>query len=110
MKGDAPYWYDFNEFNLDGIYISLGTHAQQGTTFTTQTMLYLYIFHGCFTYLERSIFFLVGAVTCYYKEIDSRILLRLFFMKRDFYGQENPERYVTAMVGIFQFVTKRYIW
>ena len=35
---------------------------------------------------------------------------RLFFTKREFYGQENLEHYVTPMVGVFQFVTKRYIW
>ena len=27
------------------------------------------------------------------------------FQKRDFYGQENPECYVTSIVGAFQFVT-----
>ena len=32
------------------------------------------------------------------------------FTKRDFYRLKNPERYVTPMVGEFQFVTKRYIW
>ena len=34
----------------------------------------------------------------------------LFFITRDFYGQKNPERYVTPMVDTFQFATKRYIW
>ena len=35
---------------------------------------------------------------------------RLFFTKGDFNGQENSKRYVTHMIGIFWFVTKRYIW
>ena len=35
---------------------------------------------------------------------------RQFFTKQDFYGQKDLERYVTPMVGAFQFVTKRYIW
>ena len=35
---------------------------------------------------------------------------RLIFMKEDYCGQENLERYVTLMVGAFQFVIKRYIW
>ena len=35
---------------------------------------------------------------------------RLFFKTRDFYGQKNLGRYVTPMVGAFQYATKRYIW
>ena len=35
---------------------------------------------------------------------------RLIFMKEDYCGQENLERYVTLMVGACQFVTKCYIW
>ena len=33
----------------------------------------------------------------------------MFFKKRDFYGPDNLERYVTPMVGASQFVTKRYM-
>ena len=31
---------------------------------------------------------------------------RVDFMVQEYYGQENSERYVTPMVGAFQFVTQ----
>ena len=40
IEGVTLYWYDFDEFNLDGTAISPETHAQQGI-----------IFHALFTYI-----------------------------------------------------------
>ena len=33
IEVDTLYWCDFDEANLDGIAITLGPHAQNGTTF-----------------------------------------------------------------------------
>ena len=44
------------------------------------------------------------------KNFRKKVRKRLIFTKQEYHGQGNLERYVTPMVGAFQFVTKRYIW
>ena len=70
MKGDTPYWYDFDEFNLDGLI------AQQAITFHYKKYSLFKYFSGVlFIKKEAHLSLFFAAVTCYYKNIDSKIPL-----------------------------------